>query len=154
VNRGAVFTTSAGGAEGGRRGTRRTGRPGRRETLLLVEDQPQVRRSSRTAWLRSYGYAYWQAADAEERIAQCAEHRERIDLLVTDRMNARMGGVALSARCAVASEDEGALHLRVRRSGVLEVGAHHLCKPLQPAVAGAKNPRGAWRAHPPLTRQG
>ena len=65
------------------------------ETLLLVEDQAEVRRVIAKA-LRARGFQVLEAADGEQalRIAR----KEAVDLLVSDVVIPRMGGAALAAR--------------------------------------------------------
>ena len=55
------------------------------ETLLLVEDDPGVRRFASNV-LRGAGYQVLEAADGEQGIVTLREHIERIDMLVLDVM--------------------------------------------------------------------
>ena len=67
------------------------------ETILLVEDDPQVR-SAAAAILKRLGYQLIEAKDAREALAQ-AEARERaIDLMVSDVVMPRMSGLELARR--------------------------------------------------------
>lgn len=65
------------------------------ETILLVEDQPEVRRFTATA-LSRYGYRVIEAAGGDEALARLAG--QRIDLLVTDVIMPKMNGPELAAR--------------------------------------------------------
>jgi CheY-like chemotaxis protein len=74
-----------------------------RATILLVEDEEQVR-SIAAQWLTRYGYDVHEAGDGEEAFALVSEGLTP-DLLITDIVMPRMGGVALadSLRSAFAS---------------------------------------------------
>jgi two-component system cell cycle sensor histidine kinase/response regulator CckA len=67
-----------------------------RETVLLAEDEPQVRRLIHTV-LEQAGYTVLVAEDGQHalRVAQRAEH---LDLLVSDVRMPHLGGVALASR--------------------------------------------------------
>jgi two-component system cell cycle sensor histidine kinase/response regulator CckA len=63
-------------------------------TILLVEDQPDVRRFVATL-LCGCGYRVIESADGEEALAKCAQ---AIDLLLTDVVMPKMSGTELAAR--------------------------------------------------------
>jgi two-component system, cell cycle sensor histidine kinase and response regulator CckA len=65
------------------------------ETILLVEDQAEVRRFAATL-LRECGYRVIESCDAEEALAQCAGLR--FDLLLTDVVMPKMTGTELASR--------------------------------------------------------
>jgi len=65
------------------------------ETILLVEDQPEVRQYTATV-LRQLGYSVLQASGGEEALAAYSAHP--IDLLVTDVVMPKMSGTDLAAR--------------------------------------------------------
>src|SRR5882672_1378903 len=83
-------------------------RPHERQTILVVEDQEAVR-SAATRGLTRFGYVVLAAADGEEGLQLWHEHADTIDLVVSDIIMPRMGGLALYE--AVSREREG-----VRRS--------------------------------------
>jgi PAS domain S-box-containing protein len=67
------------------------------ETLLLVEDEPAVRRIvART--LRSRGYRVFEAEDGLSALEVAASLENEIDVLVSDLVMPRMGGVELAAK--------------------------------------------------------
>jgi PAS domain S-box-containing protein len=66
------------------------------ETLLVVEDQDQVRKIA-VAILRSCGYHTLVAADAEEALEVARAYAAPIDLLLTDMVMPGMGGRELAA---------------------------------------------------------
>jgi len=74
---------------------------GGRETILAVEDQPEVR-SYTEAVLKSYGYNVLTASGAEQAEALCATHDGQIDLLLTDVVMPLQSGPELSARLTAA----------------------------------------------------
>ena len=65
------------------------------ETILLVEDQVEVRRFAATL-LRECGYRVIESCDGEEALAQCAT--QQLDLLLTDVVMPKMSGTELAAR--------------------------------------------------------
>ncbi|HXI33585.1 MAG TPA: ATP-binding protein, partial [Gemmatimonadales bacterium] len=79
-------------------------RPHARQTILVVEDQEAVR-SAATRGLTRFGYTVLAAADGEEGLDLWHQHAETIDLVVSDIIMPRMGGLALYA--AVSRERAG-----------------------------------------------
>ena len=69
----------------------------RRETILLVEDEPAVRRLFVRALARE-GYRIHEARDGQEAVELFRRHGPSIDLLVTDLRMPQMGGVELARR--------------------------------------------------------
>ena len=65
------------------------------ETLLLVEDQPELRKLTATV-LRRYGYVVLEAANGEEAMRVCERHPRPIHLLVTDVVMPKMTGPELA----------------------------------------------------------
>jgi PAS domain S-box-containing protein len=68
-----------------------------RETILLVEDQLEVRRLASEA-LRAYGYRVIEAAGGEEAVETLLGGQEQVDLLVTDQVMPGMTGLQLAQR--------------------------------------------------------
>ena len=64
------------------------------ETVLVVEDEPVVRRLARTA-LEESGYHVMEAEDGAEALALLAGANGKIDLVLSDVVMPRMGGKAL-----------------------------------------------------------
>jgi DNA-binding NtrC family response regulator len=69
-------------------------RPGA-ATILLVEDEPAVRRLFSKALLRA-GYRIFEASNGEEAVRVFDEHGEGIDMLLTDMRMPHMGGAELA----------------------------------------------------------
>jgi CheY-like chemotaxis protein len=67
------------------------------ETVLLCEDEPDVRELAREV-LEDYGYAVLEAKDGEEALERAAGHTGSIHLLLTDVIMPRMNGSELVAR--------------------------------------------------------
>ena len=79
-------------------------RPHERQTILVVEDQEAVR-SAATRGLTRFGYTVLVAADGEEGLQVWHDNADTIDLVVSDIIMPRMGGLALYE--AVSREREG-----------------------------------------------
>jgi CheY-like chemotaxis protein len=73
---------------------------GGEETILLVEDEEQVRELARRV-LERVGYTVLAASDAESAIALADRHAGHIHLLVTDMMLPRLGGREVAARLSI-----------------------------------------------------
>jgi CheY-like chemotaxis protein len=69
------------------------------ETILLVEDEENIRRPQAEI-LASHGYRVLEAADGAQAIALCQRHAGPIHLMVTDILMAGMDGVELAERVA------------------------------------------------------
>jgi len=68
-----------------------------RETLLLVEDEGQIRQLAARG-LRSHGYTVLTAINGEEGMRLAREHLPELDLVVTDVVLPLLGGAELIAR--------------------------------------------------------
>lgn len=69
------------------------------ETVLLVEDDPSVRRLVREI-LANKGYDVLEAPSGEAALEICGSHSGPIDLLLTDLVMPRMSGIELTGRVA------------------------------------------------------
>ena len=76
---------------------RRQESPGGQETVLLVEDEVQVRRLAASV-LRHRGYDVLEAASGPEALTLAASFRATIDILVTDIVMPQMRGTELARR--------------------------------------------------------
>jgi PAS domain S-box-containing protein len=111
---------------------------GGKETILLAEDEPLVRRVLRRALERA-GYEVVEAVDGEEAVRKFAEHRERIALCLLDvmmpRLNGRESAEAIAAlrpgvRVLLAS---GYAADVLQDHGLEAAGAELIAKPIAPA---------------------
>lgn len=113
-----------------------TGADGASATIMLVEDEPMVR-SLLARVLRSRGYAIIEAADGMEAL-ELAEQLERpVDLLLTDVVMPRMGGIDLAAQMLAGGYAARVLYMTgysdVTLHGV-DIGVAVLRKPFAPRV--------------------
>jgi len=78
--------------------------PGGNETILIAEDDDATRHLA-VRILRHAGYTVIEAANGEQAIAQANQHSETIDLLFSDLVMPRMGGIELSEKVALLYPD-------------------------------------------------
>jgi two-component system, cell cycle sensor histidine kinase and response regulator CckA len=113
------------------------------ETILLVEDDAQVRELTRTV-LESRGYHVLEVEDSLKVVGLCATHSGPIDLLLTDVIMPGLGGSELAVRVAKQRPgikvlfmsgytDNAAIH-----SGALAYGSFFLQKPFTPSSLASK----------------
>ena len=113
------------------------------ETVLLVEDDDGVRALSRHV-LQSCGYTVLEARDGTEAVRIAGQHRERIDLLLTDVVMPRMSGREVAERLAGRHSGLKVLFLSgytddaVVRHGIQEAEVAFLQKPFSLASLAVK----------------
>ena len=104
------------------------------ETILLVEDEAQVRDLGRRV-LERVGYTVLTAADAESATAIADRHAGHIHLLVTDMLLPQLGGRELAARLSIHRPAIKVLYISGTSEGsgarlrLLEPGTEFLEKP-------------------------
>jgi signal transduction histidine kinase/HAMP domain-containing protein len=104
------------------------------ERILLVEDEPNVRRIARRILERN-GYTVLEAANGNEALRVLERRREPIALVLTDLVMPEMGGRELAARLRSVSPTSRVLFMSgytedaVLRQSVMEPGAIFLDKP-------------------------
>jgi two-component system, cell cycle sensor histidine kinase and response regulator CckA len=109
------------------------------ETLLLVEDQDDVRRLARMI-LEASGFRVLEAINGEDAVATYQRHAGAIDLLVTDVMMPRMNGPELAAALQAVQPGLRVLFVSgfasdaIVRRDVLERGLAFLQKPFTPTT--------------------
>jgi len=108
--------------------------PGRGETILLVEDEPQVRELVMKMLARA-GYRTLPAGSGEEALRVAAGHGGTIDLLMTDVVMPGMNGRDLAERLILSHPGLKVLYSSgyardvISRHGLLEEGLSFLPKP-------------------------
>jgi two-component system, cell cycle sensor histidine kinase and response regulator CckA len=116
---------------------------GGHETILLVEDEDQVRNVAMTI-LKQLGYRVLEAATPEQALALCVDHNGRIDLLLTDVVMPRLSGREVADRVSSLRPDLTVLFMSgytndaMLQHGVLDEGMAFVQKPLTPAVLARK----------------
>ena len=102
------------------------------ETILLLEDEPAVRRAT-SRMLRSLGYTVLDAALPSEAIALARDHAGPIDVLVTDVVMPEMSGVEAARAFREARPDARVLFVsgysRNAMSAMEGATPRHLGKP-------------------------
>jgi CheY-like chemotaxis protein len=104
------------------------------ETILLVDDEPQVRGFVRRA-LEEYGYRVLETGTVDEALALGASHAGNIHLLLTDVVLPGMSGPQLAARLAPLRPEMRILYMTgyaddaIVHRGVLAAGQALLLKP-------------------------
>jgi two-component system, cell cycle sensor histidine kinase and response regulator CckA len=112
------------------------------EIVLLVEDEPVVRRLTREL-LEMQGYAVLEAAGGEEAL-EISGRQERIDLLLTDMVMARISGRELADRLRARRPELKVLYMSgytddtVVRRGLLERSLAFIQKPFSQELLARK----------------
>jgi len=113
------------------------------ETILLVEDDPQLRELSSSV-LSHCGYRVLKASTPEDGIAICESNHRDIRLLVTDVVMPRMNGRQLAERIQKVSPQIRVLYISgytdnaIVHYGVLDPGLWFLAKPFTLSALVAK----------------
>jgi len=126
------------------------------ETILLVEDEEQVRTVACTI-LRKHGYTVLETSNGGEALLVSVEFGARIDLLLTDVVLPRMSGRRLAEQLAPQRPDmlvlfaSGYTDDAILQHGVLNAGMAFLQKPFTPQALLSKvrevlDARGTQRA--------
>jgi two-component system, cell cycle sensor histidine kinase and response regulator CckA len=108
------------------------------ETILLVEDDPQVR-AVVGKMLESLGYRVLPAGDGEDALALAEAFEAPIDLLVSDLVMPGLGGRQVAERLRESNPDTAVLYMSgysdeaIVRRGVVEPNASFLQKPFATA---------------------
>ncbi len=107
------------------------------ETILLVEDEPQVRAVAASI-LRKQGYHVIEARNAGEALLHAEKYPKRIHLLLSDVVMPQMSGPELALRLGRARSDMKVLCMSgytddsIVRHGVIEADLAYLQKPITP----------------------
>jgi signal transduction histidine kinase/ActR/RegA family two-component response regulator len=107
------------------------------EKVLIVEDEEDLRALAREI-LETHGYSVMEASTPEAALRAVAEHRDGIDLLVTDVVLPQMSGRELADRLLAGRPGLRVLFMSgytddaIVRHGVLELDMPFLAKPFTP----------------------
>jgi CheY-like chemotaxis protein len=113
------------------------------ETVLVVEDQPEVRKLT-LAMLEGQGYHLLEAANGSEALSLCQQYPEPIHLLITDVVMPGMTGRELARLLMALRPSLKTLYTSgypanaIAHEGVLDPGVAYLPKPFSPAQLAAK----------------
>ena len=113
------------------------------ETVLLVEDEPEVR-SLVQRILKTQGYTVVTAANPDEAIAVAREFKGTIQVMVTDVVMPGMTGLQLAARLMPTRPNmrvlfvSGYTHDAIGHDGILDPGTAFLQKPFTPNALARK----------------
>jgi PAS domain S-box-containing protein len=117
------------------------------ETILLVEDQPQVRELARMT-LSERGYTVLVTSNPEDAETACARHDAEIHLLLTDLIMPGLTGLELARRLTARHPKMRVLYMSGytfgittqpgMQGGLLEDGVPFLQKPFTPSVLSEK----------------
>ena len=94
-----LYLPAAQGAPGSCEAEPESAPPRGEETVLVVEDEVEVRKYAAEA-LKAYGYRVFPCGSAAEALALCEKPDQAVDLVVTDMVMPDMGGRELAARLA------------------------------------------------------
>jgi signal transduction histidine kinase len=113
------------------------------ETLLIVEDQHDVRRLA-VQILERRGYRVLQAATPSEALQLCQSTYERIDLLITDVVMPGMNGRDLAVQLLAQRPSVKVLYMSgyteniIGHQGILDRGVAYISKPFTPVALAEK----------------
>ncbi|GAB4549370.1 MAG: hypothetical protein Kow0063_44240 [Anaerolineae bacterium] len=119
------------------------GTPGGDETILLVEDDDDVRDLARRV-LEGQGYTVLEACDGQQATRVCASHSGPIHLLLTDVVMPGSDGRSVANQLAQTHPHAKTLFMSgypdeaIAHHGVLEPGVAFLQKPFRPVDLGRK----------------
>ncbi len=113
------------------------------ETILLVEDDPEVRNFSRDL-LTEYGYNVLEAENGEQALAVCRQYEKSIHLIISDVIMPQMGGRDLERAILKLNRNikflfvSGYTDNAIVHQGVLDKNVNFLQKPFSPEELALK----------------
>jgi NO-binding membrane sensor protein with MHYT domain/nitrogen-specific signal transduction histidine kinase/ActR/RegA family two-component response regulator len=106
------------------------------ETILLVEDEPLVRRAT-SRLLQRCGYVVLDAENGEDALNQYLHQLERIDLVLTDLVMPQMGGIELVKRLREQRADMRVLFMSGYSAEALESAVDQMAALIQKPFTAA-----------------
>src|SRR6266404_538908 len=113
------------------------------ETILLVEDEPQIRKLEHE-FLSDSGYKVLASSNGTDALQILEEHSHGVDLIVTDVVMPQMSGRELAERALAISPETKVLFMSgytndaIVRHGVLNPGTSFIQKPFAPDALARK----------------
>jgi PAS domain S-box-containing protein len=117
--------------------------PSGNETILLVEDEEQIRRAA-VEVLNMLGYQVFEAESGMKAIQLAELYKHPIHLLLTDVIMPRMNGRELAEKIKEIHPETTVLYMSgytddiISKHGVLEEDVHFLNKPFTPSILATK----------------
>ncbi len=117
--------------------------PSGHETILLVEDDEQIRRAA-VEVLNVLGYEVFEASSGIQAIQLANLYKNPIHLLLTDVIMPRMNGRELAEKIKVIHPETTILYMSgytddiISKHGVLDEDVHFLNKPFTPSILATK----------------
>lgn len=117
--------------------------PQGKETILLVEDEEQVRRAT-VEVLNSLGYQVFEANSGAQAIQLAEQFDKQIHLLITDVLMPRMNGKELAEKVKTIHPETNILFMSghaddvIAHHGILEENIHFLSKPFSHSAFAVK----------------
>ena len=113
------------------------------ETILVVEDEEEVRKLSGRI-LRRQGYRVLEASNGGEALIFCEQQKEPVHLILTDVVMPEISGRQLEERLRKVRQDFKVLYMSgytdntIAHHGVLEKGVNYIQKPFTPDALARK----------------
>lgn len=117
--------------------------PSGHETILLVEDEEQIRRAA-VEVLNVLGYQVFEAGSGQQALQLAELYKNPIHLLLTDVIMPRMNGRELAEKVKAIHPETTVLYMSgytddiISKHGVLEQDVHFLNKPFTPSILATK----------------
>ncbi len=117
--------------------------PSGHETILLVEDEEQIRRAA-VEVLNVLGYQVFEAGSGQQALQLAELYKNPIHLLLTDVIMPRMNGRELAEKVKAIHPETTVLFMSgytddiISKHGVLEKDVHFLNKPFTPSILAMK----------------
>ncbi len=102
-------------------------------TILLADDAFPVRELCCKV-LREHGYTVLDACDGQDALSLARQYRDKIDLLITDIVMPRLGGLGLSRAFRDVHPEAGVLFMSGYHTEELDTSASFLPKPFTGGV--------------------